>query len=291
MPVTSSSTAIDRFSFYHLKFFQIIGFFPLSLQLEFKPSPLVTLWSLVLIAGQFLKGYLICRYSDILIFQDDNVGKLQDIMKFVSVTLTHFIILMESFIRRNTLQGFFQKLQTLHDKYPIKIQNHNRAFWQQYAFLIYLIVVEINFYYANSGDKSLMKIWVLHSTGTIPVLLHYFESILILEFIRWELIKLNKSLKDLVAFATPKDGSRSCGMFERYLRRRVVKSQQRYQIIYQMVLESNKFFGHSWAMNILNTLIVCETYIYWIYWGYYFTIFRATFGTIDDPFLILTNHD
>ncbi|CAD7086367.1 unnamed protein product [Hermetia illucens] len=180
-------------------------------------------------------------------------------------------VLMESFLQRKKLEGFFAKLQTLHDKYPVKCRNTGRPriLWEIYVLFIYLAAYEVNLYHAIADDKPLVRLWMTVESSSIPLLFHYCQSILFLEFIRVELIKLNKDLSDIIMFASHTNNPRCPELFEEYLRKRIVKAQKRYQIIYEMVQGLNDFFGTSWAVTTVNTAISCECCIYWIYWEFY----------------------
>lgn len=278
MTAPSYLSTLDRFSFYHLKFFQLLGFFPLSTHGEPRSSLLLTLWSLILISINFLKACLMYYHSDYLILADDIVGKLHDVANMTSITITHNIILVESFLRRDRLRRFFIKLRTLRDQYPVKCGHRTHFLWELYAFIVYIIIFEWIFYDVITDDLPLITVWSLNLWSHIPALLHYFQSILFLELVRLELVKLNKSLKDIIVFTTSQDGAGSRGIFKDYLKKRIVKTQKRYQIIYGMVQELNEFFGLSWAIGVVNTAVTSEILFYWVYWGLHFGIFYNAVG-------------
>lgn len=272
---------------YHLKLFQILGFFPLSIQLQPKSSPFVVSWSLFLISALSVKASLMYHHRDTLLLPSDIIGQIHDIAKLSSGIIAHMTVLMESFLQRKKLEGFFAKLQTLHDKYPVKCRNTGRPriLWEIYVLFIYLAAYEVNLYHAIADDKPLVRLWMTVESSSIPLLFHYCQSILFLEFIRVELIKLNKDLSDIIMFASHTNNPRCPELFEEYLRKRIVKAQKRYQIIYEMVQGLNDFFGTSWAVTTVNTAISCECCIYWIYWEFYNKVVYHALGKANTVIL------
>lgn len=265
-------------TFWDLKLFQFFGLLPLPLKPGHEIHIFYNIWSLLHILTSSTIAYFTYVNKDLIIHPTDNIGKVHDLFKLASSIAAHHTILVESVLRRRSIQEFFRKYQSLHDNFPVESLPNIQFSRKLYIFITYLLISAAISLHKLYNDQRVLVLSFITLWSHIPTSFHYFQSVLFFEFVRSEIIQLNRQLNQLVPVSTSRDKGNSSRALEGIVIKGIVEGQKRYEIIYEMVQLLNEFFGISWIMGVFSSAISLEYNLYWIWWSIYNGLQHHVYG-------------
>lgn len=191
--------------------FQFCGLFPLLIndQNSFNQSKLSELfmkcWSFVWIFSISIHVSYVISHQE-LIFNENPVGKVNDFLKFASLSAAYFIVIIESLYNTQKFKHLFQGFERFDlecmnlgvnfEKYRL---NTTKAVARQYILIQSMhILVEIGFWLLV--DKPQWKFfWMVNFIPAFVCRIRYLQYIFFLHLIQSKIFVLQEELKRIVA--------------------------------------------------------------------------------------------
>lgn len=284
-----------------IKFLQLCGMCPISLNFQSTNNKtsirnsLFTIWSIIIMIVIIVYVILtICVLKDTFLEQKSRVGKFNDIAKFCTTMLTHFIIVCESLLTKQHQYLMWQKIVDVdHCFDKMDIQNitiYKQKFHQYYVikFFLYIlmtITIEIIIITSIRGDLEWQSYWYSVIFSLMMTRIRHLQQSLFIDLLtsRFSIIKCE--LKQIVHFSrkqlfTNKDDIESVKVIEK-----LKYSKLSYNILYEICYHLNKSVGYSQLANLMQNFIQLTSDLYWIY----FVLNKNSFTNLLGKYIIIYN--
>lgn len=251
----------------HIRFFQLIGCFDVSLHDHSKvqrltEQRLVTWTVLLLLTFSVTTMNTFLRSAEFL-FTANRFGYFNDVLKVCIAQLTVFVIYMETVLRRRALRSFWQRYAMLNkiaaDKFKEKNDNwrsqlhtYRRFLCFFYGITLFDISIEAVFHTMRPADRNLLLFWAMFTPFIYMAHFRNMQIILHIEMIRLELQKLRHDIGLLAAYTSFARRIVPFAGFERFVRHKLAEKQLVYQRIYEMLY----YFQRAFSMSTMAVLLM-----------------------------------
>lgn len=243
--------------------FQLFGLLPVSLDGQ-KYDRILLFWSFVVITFNLTITVLSCYNASAIFYNEDDTGKLNDWLKYVTVSFCFYVTLFESVAQRDCLKkniSSFQAARIEFQRHNIPIDGYfkeqNRTYLAQFIFLAVSHVVFLIFEQFFSEDKTLrMKLYtyimVIPSFTCRLRHLQFAFTIIMCQAVQKT---INNALEAVVLSA-----KRGVYKTERLLFLKLQQSE-----LFETAQSANEIFGWSATFNFAQNFIQITCDMYWIY--------------------------
>ncbi|KAM7349521.1 gustatory receptor 8a-like [Cochliomyia hominivorax] len=277
---------ISRILRIHMRIFNAIGYCNLSLNNNFKRSPLTERWLILktffLLIAFNTVAFVALTSDDAYLFTSDRFGYFNDILKVVFADIAVTISYIESIFRRVDYYKFWKIYDYLQGRTCERemekgntitfndLKKHRRFLFIFYTDILLETIVLIIFINFHTMTRHLILFWSVFTPFIYAVHLRNMQFIFYIEILRLELVKLQQDLGLMVEYS--RFVSYGCGFkgFEEFLRKKLLDKQKHYQLIYEMFEHFQNAFGFS---IIAVLLMVYVRVLVDAYFGYY-TVYR-----------------
>ncbi|XP_018792278.1 PREDICTED: gustatory receptor 8a [Bactrocera latifrons] len=254
----------------HIRFFQLIGCFDVSLHGHAKvqrvtEQRLVTLTLLLLLLFFVTTVNTFLRPTEFL-YTANRFGYFNDVLKVCIAQLTVFIIYMETVLGRHALRNFWQryallnkinadKFKSSNDNWRVQLKTYRRFLCIFYGITLFDVSIEVVFHIMRPANRNLLLFWTMFTPFMYMAHFRNMQIILHIEIIRHELKKLRHDIGLLAAYTSFSRLIVPFAGFERYVRHKLAEKQLVYQRIYEMLYDFQRAFSMS-SMAVLLMIYV-----------------------------------
>lgn len=259
------------------RFYQLLG---ISLVSERESGPnlfekCLKYWSLLIFSLNFSVTVLSFYYADQIFYTNDVVGKFNDFLKYLTVSGTLYITLIESFGKMGYIKKFYKRftwmeskcmkidvdLRRVLDKFKDKL---NRKVVPIVVMCVCYVIYEIGIFQGPKKMKYYAYIstvpaficrcrhlqlayYVVHVTAGVKVMNEKLEQI----------VKQSKEMQKMEGKIDFKDEKVLCDQLQRV---KII-----YGEIWMMTHDINEYFGWSTCFNFAQNFVQVTCDMYWIY--------------------------
>lgn len=269
-----------------LQYYQFVAMCPISLPREKSQVNMnnwfLIIWSIINVIFLCFLTVLFLIYSDIIYDENNDIGRFQDIVKFGTILLTHFFILVETLYTRRHQFEFWQlrnQVDACLEEMDIEPTIYRRKFETDYTkkFISYQVVtwiVEIYIISTVQDDIQWLEFWFATIYSLMMTRSRHFQHSMYIDLITARFKAIKHELNTMVQLS--KKGSIDETHNKRMLQKlKLMRSA--YNTLYEMNGHLNKSIGLSQLFNFMQNFIQLTSDLYWIYSVLYKNTFEHLF--------------
>ncbi|GAB0099345.1 Gustatory receptor [Sergentomyia squamirostris] len=260
-----------------LYFFHFIGLCPVSLATS-KDDPkrivniLLGLWSVVnFVMVVTLASFVFVNFDRV--FVDSDVGQFNDLVKFVTVILTHGTSMGEALLTRSNLLSAWTRLNTadnLFHQIGIPVTQHGVKLFKNFStkFTIYLtvtVVIELSIIGTIQYDENWTRNWTISCVSLLISRMRHLHLTMYVDLIRSRLHIVRKELKQMVVITKNNHFVLKDELTTKRIETRLVQMKKIYGVLWECHGDVNSSFGWSELAALMQNFIQLTCDLYWIY--------------------------
>lgn len=240
-----------------LYLFHIAGLCPVSLETS-KENPkriqniLLALWSFVNFAFVLTLATVVFINYDSVFSPDSDVGQFNDLVKFVTVILTHATTLAEAILTRSTLLSAWTRLYTVDNLFHqigIPITPNRLTFCRKFStkFLIYItatLIIELSIIATIQFDITWTRNWIATFISLLISRMRHLHLTMFVDLIRSRLHIVRKELKQMVVITKNNHFVLKDELTTKRIESRLVQMKKIYGVLWECHGDVNSCFGY-----------------------------------------------
>uniref|UniRef100_A0A240SYM3 Gustatory receptor n=1 Tax=Phlebotomus papatasi TaxID=29031 RepID=A0A240SYM3_PHLPP len=261
-----------------LYLFHFAGLCPVSLETS-KENPkriqniLLALWSFVNFALVLTLATVVFINYDSVFSPDSDVGQFNDLVKFVTVILTHATTLAEAILTRSTLLSAWTRLYTVDNLFHqigIPVTHNRLTFCRKFStkFLIYLtatLIIELSIIATIQFDITWTRNWIATFLSLLISRMRHLHLTMFVDLIRSRLHIVRKELKQMVVITKNNHFVLKDELTTKRIESRLVQMKKIYGVLWECHGDVNSCFGWSELAALMQNFIQLTCDLYWIY--------------------------
>lgn len=259
------------------RFYQFIGLLLVS-ETPSRPNRLekcLQFWSLLILSSNFCITVISFYFADQIFYTNDVVGKFNDFLKYLTVSGTFYVTLMESFGKMGYIKKFYKRFKWLESK-CMKIDMDLRVIVDEFKYklnrkVVPILVMCICYVIYEVGlcpSPKKMKFYAYVSTFPAFIcrcrhlqfayyVVHLHAGIKVLNDKLGFIVKQSKEMQ--------KDGMKVDLKDEKVLCDQLQRVKIIYGELWMMSHDINEYFGWSTCFNFAQNFVQVTCDMYWIY--------------------------
>uniref|UniRef100_A0A240SXW4 Gustatory receptor n=1 Tax=Lutzomyia longipalpis TaxID=7200 RepID=A0A240SXW4_LUTLO len=261
-----------------LHIFQFLGLCPVSLETS-KDNPkkiantLLGVWSIVNFALVLALTTVVFINYDSVFSPDSDVGQFNDLVKFVTVILTHGTALGEAILTRATLLSAWTRLTTVDNLFHqigIPVTQHRMKFFRDFSakFLIYTtltLTIELTILATIHFDANWTRNVAITFISLLVSRMRHLHLTMFVDLIRSRLHIVRKELKQMVVITKNNHFVLKDELATKRIETRLVQMKKIYSVLWECHGDVNSSFGWSELAALMQNFIQLTCDLYWIY--------------------------
>ena len=191
--------------------FIFFGLHPIPLDYENKMTDkpfaekLLKLWSIFLMITRVVVFLAVIYYQDLIFYDRDSVGKINDVLKFTMVYFAYVVIIVESIINKNRLKIIYCKFKSF--RFECKVLNINydqymdemlKDYIKKIIYLfVFFIFVEYNVT-THIGRQMWVNFYAVNIISTFCCRFRHMQHVYYIDLIRSHILMLKNELQKIV---------------------------------------------------------------------------------------------
>ncbi|XP_054087783.1 gustatory receptor 8a-like [Zeugodacus cucurbitae] len=271
---------------FHRRLFQIIGCCDVSWHTQPRENRLAeqrlvawTILILLIYTFTFINTFV---HPAEFLFTSESFGYFVDALKVTMAYVTVVIIYMETVLRRQALQHFWQRYAVLNAAISQKVQStkidwrtqlraYQRFLYVFYGITVFDFILEIVYYVMREKNDHMLQFMLMFTPYTYMIHLRNMQIIYHIVIINHELVKLRHDVSLLAEYTRFTRTVMPFEGFEGFVRQKLAEKQLQYQRIYEMCDYFQQSFGISAIAVLLFTYVRLVVDAYFTLYSYHIT--------------------
>jgi hypothetical protein len=265
-------------SFFY-KYNQLCGMCPISLSLSQKEknqskNVMLGIWSIVNIAGVVLLFAMVLVNFSYFFTENQHptIGSFNDILKFLTIFLTHIVILNECLVTRENYVEIEEKIQDTNQMLAgigIDLKELQQSFCERFAkkFLLCFVIswaVEVKIIVGSLNNVQWTKIWFVTIISLMITRSRHLQHTFYIDNLAYRTKVIKKHLKQIVQKSMVQDYFQSAHHMDQVFGE-LKLTKNIYNNLWETAELINRSFGYSQLMNLMQNFIQLTCDLYWIY--------------------------
>lgn len=265
--------------YLHMCYFQLWGICPIPIEngTNRRRQIILQIISTVYITFFIINVCIVSTYYMSIFYTDDLFGFINDIFKYIGVTISCFFILVESYWKRQHQRKFWEQMFAINNNYygqvyglprtPTRLAMHRQYWILFYGFHGLILFTEYTLSPITFSDKQSFNFWAVYFVLCMLCRMRHLQFILYVDTLDTQIQRLQLELTKIVDSTETKLTVNH--RMQEYVSRQLRWAQRYYGIVYEMSMNVNEAFGWSQLANFLHSFVQLLCDLYWVYWRYY----------------------
>ncbi|XP_050329625.1 gustatory receptor 8a-like [Bactrocera neohumeralis] len=214
---------------------------------------------------------------DSILYNSDSFGKFNDLLKFIGIIISHFVILTETILCRRQMQQFLLVYTQLHYKWHgsaggrAEFVLYRIFFCRSSIFILTVIIVDVTYIQEIGRNRMWVTFFIPFIPSGLICNLRTVQITFFMEILRIEVEHLNRNVERLVLFSehNVRVKFQKRDQFVRKICAELQAFMECYQDIYEMSTLLKKAVGRSMTCNYIKDYVMILSECYWSYWMVY----------------------